>query len=162
MSYELKEKAHHLGIGQDLGDLLIKEARVFGESAPDAASSAHAGIPYKTRKRMYMNYAKVKAQEPKTGWATALGTGGGIGGLLGGVATGRGEGFLAGAIAGGLVGAVMKLGDDFEVDSARSALRGGRVADDVMAHRMALEYRKDQAEARAEARANARYIRHGY
>jgi hypothetical protein len=162
MSYSIKSKDHHINTGWGLGDLLMeKTALVFGEQAPELVNSEHAGIPYNTRKRAYKNYAQVKAQEPKTGWGTALGTGVVIGGIMGGLGSGGAAGALGGAAVGGLLGAVMKSSDDVEIDEARHAVRNRNskhVADDVMAHRMARHARMEREQGRSEARANARMV----
>ena len=158
MSYEIKSKSHHMQECQVLGDFLMeKTSAVFGHSAPELINSEHAGIPYKTRKRAYMNYAGVKAQEPKTGLGTALLTGGAVGGVLG-AAAGGGGGALAGMALGGLAGAVMKGADDMEIDQARAVVSNPKnkdLADDIMAYRMARHARMEKAQDRAENRANA-------
>ena len=161
MSYEIKNKDHHINIGQEFGDMLMeKTAWVTGASAPDLVENEHAGIPYETRKKAYMRYVDQKSKEGRTEWGTALGTGAvvgaGLGGILGAASGRAGVGVIGGALGGGLLGAVMKAGDDSEIGQARQAIRGGKgVADEILAARMARRQQYEKYQDRSENRANA-------
>jgi len=161
MSYEIKNRDHHINIGQEFGDMLTeKTAWVTGAGSPDLVENEHAGIPYETRKRAYMRYVGQKSKEGRTGWGTAMGTGAvigaGIGGLMGAAGGSTVGGLLGGAIGGGIVGAVAKAGDDAEISQARQATQGGKgVADEILAARMARRQQYEKYQDRSENRANA-------
>jgi hypothetical protein len=162
MGYEVKSKAYHRSIGNDLGEVLLeKEAKVTGSSGfgYPAESLINQGIPYDTRKTLYMDYANRKAQEPKTGYPRAVGTGAAIGGVLGGL-SGIGNrkamalGAGVGAVTGGIIGAVVKNSDDREIAESQQAIRSPEAADRILAVRMARAHQYEKAQDRSERRAN--------
>lgn len=155
MSYEIKNPNHHKSIGKDLfNELFTKEASVLGAKVPRLVDTPHAGVQYKDRKKSYLAYAKVKAQEPQTGLGTAMATGGVIGAGVGALAGGS-KGALMGLAGGGIIGAMTRAMDNQEIYDAQQAIRSSNSADRILAARMAREYDREKAEQRAERAANA-------
>jgi hypothetical protein len=152
MSYELKNKDHHLTIGNSLGDMLLeKTAKVTGAHAPDLVDSEHAGIPYEQRRRTYMRYVDQKSRERKTSGGTAIATGALVGGGLGALAGPAGA--VAGALGGGVLGYAVKAQDDAEIRQARQAIRDPEAADEILSARMARRHTREREQDRAERRA---------
>ena len=158
MSYEIKNPNHHKSVGKDLfNELFTKEAAVLGAKVPRLVDTQHAGVQYKDRKKSYLSYAKVKAQEPQTGIGTAMAAGGVIGAGVGALAGGS-KGAFMGLAGGGIVGAITKAMDDQEISTAQQAIRSNNSVDRILAARMAREYDREKAEDRAERAANTALI----
>lgn len=146
---------------------LKKQARVFGEKMP--GQIAEAAIPYEHRKAQFEDYARSKAQEPRTPLGKAMGVGGLAGGALGGLigagvgGPGRmGRSALIGGglglLGGGLLGAGLSEADAAEI--AQMKLMGanpGKV-DPEIANRIQMIRTREREAARAEARARHAHL----
>jgi len=126
---------------------LEKTARVSGAAAPRVSD---AEVPYSTRKRLLLEYAKQKAREAKTPWGTAMGTGavvgtgiGALGGALGGSML---PGAAVGAVGGTLIGALMKASDDAAIADAKRLGHPGADVEAEVARQIVMQKRRAESD----------------